>query len=73
MAILKLYQVKERIKNAEPESPVAVFHVEKNTYEVLFATTVLTAKRIELGEADYMGSFHGKSDPKLIRHVFGGL
>jgi len=59
----------KRIEAAEPDSPVAVFK-KSDRYDVLFASTYMTTKRIEKNEPDLVGVFNKNMDRFFIEKKF---
>jgi len=52
--------INERIKAAHPNSPIALFSLQKkNLFDAVYANTVLTQQRIRQRDPFYIGSFYG--------------
>lgn len=60
---MQLSAVMERIRDASPDSPIAVFRVAKRGYfETMFANTIITRQLIESGNRKFIGAYHGAMD-----------
>lgn len=62
MTISTIPDAYDRIAKTDPSSPLAVFRSDRyNRVDAMFAGTVLTQRRIEQGDIDYLGTFHRDS------------
>lgn len=71
MSISDLPQIITRLKECDPESPIAIFKIpgkQDGKFESLFARTVLTKKRIKEKKPDFIGVFDKNSDLKKLKY-----
>jgi hypothetical protein len=60
MTISTISVISERIKTASGASPIAVFETnEKDLFDAVFAKTVLTERKIDMGDGGLIGVFFG--------------
>jgi len=61
MSITTSGTVKERIKYATQDSPIAVFKTRRNGYyRAVFGSTAMTAREINQDDGLFLGEFYGE-------------
>ncbi|QFT55598.1 hypothetical protein [Microbulbifer sp. THAF38] len=74
MSVITISKAIERISQADPSSPLAVFQTEHpRRVNVVFANTIWTQKCIARGTWDFLGVFHrenlAEAQQKLDEYV----
>ncbi|MFD1216391.1 hypothetical protein [Microbulbifer celer] len=65
MTVTNLSTALERIEKTDPSSPLACFRARvPGSVNTMFAGTVLTQRRIEQGDINYLGTFHRDNLPE---------
>jgi len=68
MSISTINVISERIKTANEVSPIAVFETDKkDLFNAVFAKTVLTEKKIDMGDSGLIGVFFGEDGVRAFK------
>ena len=67
MSISTTTVVRERIKSATPESPLALFKKGHGFFDCVFASTVETRRRISAGDLFFVGTLHCDTPAHVVR------
>ena len=67
MTISTLSMVLDRIKHAKPESPIALFYVDKDKVDSMFASTIATQKIIKAKPDNLIGVYDETHDLDKVR------
>lgn len=64
MTISTISDAYDRISTADPSSPLALFRAKRVDFvDVMFANTVYTQQRIQVGDINHLGTFHRDNMP----------